>query len=82
MGSQKQFGRKLKKTRLDQKMTQVDVAVKARISTNYYARIERGEVNPSIDVFEDIVKALKVKSSKIIDFWSLLTNLVSLAVFN
>ena len=68
MGSQKKIGQKLKKTRLDQKMTQVDVAVKARISTNYYARIERGEVNPSIDVFEDIVKALKVKSSKIIDF--------------
>jgi transcriptional regulator with XRE-family HTH domain len=68
MGSQKQFGRKLKKTRLDQEMTQVDLAVKAGISTNYYARIERGEVNPSIDVFEDIVKALKVKSSKIIDF--------------
>ncbi|MBU0579043.1 helix-turn-helix domain-containing protein, partial [Patescibacteria group bacterium] len=38
------------------------------ISTNYYARVERGEVNPSIDVFEDIVKALKVKSSKIINF--------------
>ena len=68
MGSQKQFGRKLKKTRLDQEMTQVDVAVEAGISTNYYARIERGEVNPSIDVFEDIIKALKVKSSKIIDF--------------
>jgi len=65
MGSQKKIGRK---PRLDQEMTQADVAVKAEISTNYYARIERGEVNPSIDVFEDIVKALKVKSSKIIDF--------------
>ena len=68
MGSQKKIGRKLKKAIHDQEMTQADVAVKAEISTNYYARIERGEVNPSIDVFEDIVKALKVKSSKIIDF--------------
>lgn len=68
MPPKSKIGRKLKKARLDQEMTQVDVAVKADISTNYYARIERGEVNPSIDVFEDIVKALKVKSSKIIDF--------------
>lgn len=68
MGSQKKIAQKLKKVRLDQEMTQADIAEKAKISTNYYARIERGEVNPSIDVFEDIVKALKVKSSKIIDF--------------
>jgi len=68
MGSQKKIGQKLRKARLDQTITQVDVATKAGISTNYYARIERGEVNPSIDVFEDIVKALKVKSSRIIDF--------------
>ena len=68
MTTKSKIGRKLKEARLDQEMTQVDVAVQAGISTNYYARIERGEVNPSIDVFEDIVKALKVKSSKIIDF--------------
>ncbi len=68
MPPKSKIGRKLRKARLDQEMTQADVAIKAEISTNYYARIERGEVNPSIDVFEDIVKALKVKSSNIIDF--------------
>ncbi|MFH1958729.1 MAG: helix-turn-helix transcriptional regulator [Patescibacteria group bacterium] len=68
MGSQKQFGKNIKIARSKIGLTQKQIAKKAKISTNYYARVERGEVNPSIDVFEDIVKALKVKSSKIINF--------------
>jgi len=68
MTTKSKIGQKLKEARANQAMTQVEVAKKAKISTNYYARIERDEVNPSIDVFENIVKALKIKSSKILDF--------------
>ena len=49
-------------------MTQVEVAEKADISVNYYARVERGEVNPSLDIFKSILKALKTTSSKVLDF--------------
>ena len=40
----------------------------ADLSTNHYAQIERGEANPSIETLEAILKALNVKSSKILPF--------------
>ena len=49
-------------------MTQGDVADKADISVNYYARVERGEVNPSMDIFKAILKALKTRSCDVLDF--------------
>lgn len=49
-------------------MTQVEVADKAGIHPNYYARIERGEANPSQEKLFGITKALKVKSSKILPY--------------
>ena len=38
------------------------------MNTNYYACIERGEVNPSLDKLYAIIKALGVKSSAILPF--------------
>lgn len=66
--SKKALGVKLKKVREDKKLTQAELASKADINVNYYARIERGEENPSIDILERITKALKVKSSEILPF--------------
>lgn len=60
MGSQDQLGKILKKARTKAKLTQAQVAEKADIHVNYYARVERGEVNPTIDIAESIVKALKI----------------------
>lgn len=68
MGSQDQLGKNLKKARSKAKLTQVEVADKAGIHVNYYARIERGEVNPSVEILEAVAKALKVKSSDILPF--------------
>ncbi len=68
MGSQEKIGRNIKKARLKAKMTQSEVAEKAGIHTNYFARVERGEVNVSIEVIEVIAKALRVKSSEILPF--------------
>ena len=59
---------KLRKTRQNKGMTQEDVASRAGLSTNYYARIERAEVSPSIETLEKLVKALKIKSSEILPF--------------
>lgn len=65
---QSKIGENIKAARLDINMTQIEVAKKAEVSANYYARIERGEVNPSIETLEAILKVLKIKSSKILPF--------------
>ena len=64
----KKVAKKLKSLRLDRDLTQADIAEKAEMSTNYYAKIERGEVRPSADIYERLAKALKVTSSDIFPF--------------
>lgn len=59
----RQLAKKIKQVRLNKNLSQEEVAIKAGISTNYYARVERGEVSPSIDVAEQITKALGIKLS-------------------
>ena len=58
----KALGAKLKKARKLAHMTQEQVAVNANIHQNWYARVERGEENPSYEVIEAIKKALNIKS--------------------
>lgn len=66
--SRLQIAKNLKNARTEQGMTQLDVAEKAGISVNYYARIERADVKPSVETLEKIIKALNVKSSDILPF--------------
>lgn len=61
MDSEKKLAKLLKVARKKAKMTQAEVAEKAEIHTNYYARIERGEVNPTSDVLNSLAKALKIE---------------------
>lgn len=58
----KELGRELRTLREKAKLTQAQVAAKAGITVNYYARIERGEENPTWVKIEHIKKALGVKS--------------------
>jgi transcriptional regulator with XRE-family HTH domain len=58
----KDLGQQLKTLRVKARLTQAEVAAKAGISVNYYARIERGEENPTWVKIEHIKKALDVKS--------------------
>lgn len=62
MSPQKQIVKNLKRLRRKAGMSQAQVAEKAEIHVNYYARIERGETNPSLETLEAIAKALKVKA--------------------
>ena len=62
------LGSNLRKTRESKKLTQSEVASQAGIHVNYYARIERGEENPSFDVLYAISKALKVKVADLFPF--------------
>lgn len=49
-------------------MTQATVAIQTGITINYYARIERGEENPSFEVIKGLSAALRVKSAEILPF--------------
>jgi len=43
----KELGERLRKAREEAEFTQLDIAEKTGIHVNYYARIERGEINTS-----------------------------------
>ena len=60
MGSQDQLAKIFKTAREKARLTQFQVAEKAGIHVNYYARVERGEVTPRVDIVENIAKALKI----------------------
>jgi len=60
-----EISKKLKKGRNQSGLTQLEVAEKVGISANYYARIERGQISPSLETLKDIMNILKIKSLKI-----------------
>lgn len=66
--SPNKIGKKLKDARKKLGLKQYDVAEKADISVNYYARIERSEENPTLETLERVLKALKLKSSDVLSF--------------
>jgi transcriptional regulator with XRE-family HTH domain len=66
--SPNKIGKKLKDARKKLGLKQYDVAEKADISVNYYARIERNEENPTLETLERVLKALKLKSSDVLSF--------------
>jgi len=66
--AREEVGRKIKQIRETKKLTQADVANEAGIDVNYFAMIERGEVNFTFDKLYRIIKALKVKSSQVLPF--------------
>jgi len=68
MSTQEKFGQNIRKARTKAGLTQEQLAERADLHTNYYARVERGEENPSYETIEKIVKALKVKSSAVMPF--------------
>lgn len=59
--AQKAFGVLLKEARVKLELTQTQVAEKADMTSTYYAMIERGEVNPSLEKLKSLAKVLKIK---------------------
>ncbi len=62
------IGDKLKAARLEKDLTQLDVAKKAGINGNYYAKVERGEASLSVITLLKLVKALDLESSDILPY--------------
>lgn len=59
------LGEKIKIARERAQLTQEEVAKKAGISSNYFAKIERGEINTTVEKLYKIIKALNVDASDI-----------------
>jgi transcriptional regulator with XRE-family HTH domain len=62
------IAQRLKNIRQDQRMTQLEVAAKAGINVNYYAKLERAESTPSLKTLKKVVTALGVHSSDVLPF--------------
>ncbi len=62
------IGHRLQQARSQKGFTQAEVSKRASTTVNHYAKIERGEVVPSLKTLEKIVKALGVKSSDVLSF--------------
>ncbi len=60
-GSKKAFGSQIKEAREKMVLTQAEAAKKAGMTVNYFAMIERGEVNPSFEKMKNIARVLKLK---------------------
>lgn len=59
---------KIRKYRLQMNLKQIDVANKAALNGNYYAKVERGEAKLSVITLKKILRALKIKSSDVLPF--------------
>jgi len=56
----KSTGRIFKQSRLKKHLTQVEVAEKAGIHVNTYARIERGDQKPTFSTIKKLAKLLEI----------------------
>lgn len=61
----KDLGDTLRKARRRANLTQAQVAADIDVHVNYYARIEREEHTPSLEVLHKIMKVLKIKNLNI-----------------
>ena len=60
------LGKVFKQRRLDLELTHELVAEKSGLNVNYYARIERGEINTSLEKILSISNALSSKPSALL----------------
>jgi transcriptional regulator with XRE-family HTH domain len=60
-----ELGTNIKKVREGIGKTQEEVAKGAGLSSNYYAKIERGGINTTFEKLYKIIKALKTRASEI-----------------
>lgn len=58
----KDLGDRIREARESARLTQAEVANAAGVNVSYYAQIERGEVNPSYEKLQSIMKVVKLKS--------------------
>lgn len=60
-----EIANKFREARLKKRLKQSEVAEKAGLNSNYYAKVERGEATPSVLTIKKILDVLGMKSSTI-----------------
>jgi len=63
-----EFGKHLKKLRIKQNLSQVDLAYKGDFDRNYIGMLERGERNPSLNNLKRLADALEIKLPELLNF--------------
>ena len=56
----------LRKFREKRKLTQTELAEAAGLNPHYYPRVERGEINSTVDQLDKLVEALKIKWTELV----------------
>ena len=64
----KQLGKRIRKLRKEQKLSQEELGIKAQIHRTYIGSVERGEQNISIENIGKLSKALRCKPKDLFDF--------------
>lgn len=59
------LGQNIRQLRKESRLTQEDIADKARLNSSYYGRIERGEINVTIETLSAIAQALNVDTTEL-----------------
>ena len=62
----KALGQNIRKCRKEQKLSQEQLAEKVGLSANYIGLIERGEKQPALDTFMDILNALNASADLVL----------------
>lgn len=62
-----EFSKKIKKVRLEKKLSQGDVAKILGVHRSYISGLERGARNPSLITIQKVARALKVKAKDLLD---------------
>jgi len=66
----KAVGERIRQLRIEQGLSQADLALEADILISQIGRIERGETNPTISTLFVIAEALKIDLSVLLNFKS------------
>ena len=61
------LGQNIRQIRKNSRLTQEDVADKAHLNGSYYGRVERGEINVTIETLTAIAHALNVDVAELFD---------------
>lgn len=64
---EKQLGKRIRRFRETQKLSQEELAYRAGVHRTYLGGIERGERNPSLKNLAAIAKALNVRLANLVD---------------
>lgn len=67
MDIKKNFGKRLKKLRLESGLSQEALALSAELDRTYIPSIEKGERNVSLSVLEKLAKALGLSVSELLE---------------